>query len=118
MAEQAVIKDDTAQPVPDRLTDEQRAMIEPAAVAMYGVDRGGVTAGFPVLVSGAGSIGAVTILAPHRAFDRFGKFPGGKWDRRPHCRAAQSVRAGADRRRPAARGRSGHRQFLLARHAR
>jgi (R,R)-butanediol dehydrogenase/meso-butanediol dehydrogenase/diacetyl reductase len=41
MAEQAVIKGYNAQPVPDGLTDEQGAMIEPAAVAMYGVDRGG-----------------------------------------------------------------------------
>lgn len=67
MAEQAVVKDYNAQPIPDNLTDEQGAMIEPAAVAMYGVDRGGVTAGSTVLVSGAGPIGALTVLAARAA---------------------------------------------------
>jgi len=67
MAEQAVIKDYNAQPIPDNLTDEQGAMIEPAAVAMYGVDRGGVAAGSTVLVSGAGPIGALTVLAAKAA---------------------------------------------------
>ena len=67
MAEQAVIKDYNAQPIPDTLTDEQAAMIEPAAVAMYGVDRGGVTAGSTVLVSGAGPIGALTVLGAKAA---------------------------------------------------
>jgi (R,R)-butanediol dehydrogenase/meso-butanediol dehydrogenase/diacetyl reductase len=67
MAEQAVIKDYNAQPIPDNLTDEQGAMIEPAAVAMYGVDRGGVSAGSTVLVSGAGPIGALTVLAAKAA---------------------------------------------------
>ena len=67
MAEQAVIKDYNAQPVPDNLTDEQGAMIEPAAVALYGIDRGGVTAGSTVLLSGAGPIGALTALAAKAA---------------------------------------------------
>ncbi|MFZ3583026.1 zinc-binding dehydrogenase [Loktanella sp. DJP18] len=67
MGEKAVIKDYNAQPVPDNITDEQAAMIEPAAVALYGVDRGGVTAGSTVLVSGAGPIGALTVLAAHAA---------------------------------------------------
>jgi (R,R)-butanediol dehydrogenase/meso-butanediol dehydrogenase/diacetyl reductase len=67
MAEQAVIKGYNAQPIPDGLTDEQGAMIEPAAVAMYGVDRGGVTAGSTVLVSGVGPIGALSVLAAKAA---------------------------------------------------
>ncbi len=67
MAGQAVIKDYNAQPIPDALTDEQGAMIEPAAVAMYGVDRGGVQAGSTVLVSGAGPIGALAVLAAKAA---------------------------------------------------
>ncbi len=67
MAEKAVIKDYNAQPVPDGITDEQAAMIEPAAVALYGVDRGGVAAGSTVLVSGAGPIGALTVLAARAA---------------------------------------------------
>ena len=67
MAERAVVKDYCAQPVPDGLTDDQAAMIEPAAVALYGVDRGRVTAGSTVLVSGAGPIGALTVLAAKAA---------------------------------------------------
>jgi len=67
MAERAVIKDYNAQPIPDALSDEQGAMIEPAAVAMYGVDRGGVQAGSTVLVSGVGPIGALTVLAAKAA---------------------------------------------------
>jgi len=42
-------------------------MIEPAAVALYGVDRGGVEAGSTVLVSGAGPIGALTVLSARAA---------------------------------------------------
>ena len=67
MAELAVIKDYSAQPVPEELSDDQAAMIEPAAVALYGVDRGRVTAGSTVLVSGAGPIGALTVLAAKAA---------------------------------------------------
>ena len=67
MAEKAVVKDYNAQPVPAELSDDQAAMIEPAAVALYGVDRGGVEAGSTVLVSGAGPIGALTVLAANAA---------------------------------------------------
>lgn len=67
MAELAVIKDYNAQPVPDAVSDEQAAMIEPAAVALYGVDRGGVTSGSTVLISGAGPIGALAVLCAHAA---------------------------------------------------
>ncbi|MEO0999528.1 MAG: zinc-binding dehydrogenase, partial [Pseudomonadota bacterium] len=67
MAEKAVVKDYNAQPVPEALSDAEAAMIEPAAVAVYGVDRGGVTAGSTVLVSGAGPIGALTVLAARAA---------------------------------------------------
>lgn len=67
MAEQAVVLDYNVFPVPDEVSDAQAAMIEPAAVALYGVDRGGVTAGSSVLVSGAGPIGALTILAAKAA---------------------------------------------------
>ena len=42
-------------------------MIEPAAVALYAVDRGGVQAGSTVLIAGAGPIGALTILCAHAA---------------------------------------------------
>lgn len=67
MAEQAVLPGYCAQPVPDAVTDDQAAMIEPAAVAMYGVDRGQIGAGSTVLVSGAGPIGALTVICARAA---------------------------------------------------
>lgn len=67
MAERAVLNDYNVFRVPDGVSDIQAAMIEPAAVALYGVDRGRVTAGSTVFVSGAGPIGALTVLAARAA---------------------------------------------------
>ena len=44
------------------MTDEQGALIEPCAVAAYGVARGGVRPGDSVLIAGAGPIGALAAL--------------------------------------------------------
>lgn len=44
-------------PVPDELTDDEAALIEPLAVALWAALRARVTAGDAVLVSGAGPIG-------------------------------------------------------------
>jgi (R,R)-butanediol dehydrogenase / meso-butanediol dehydrogenase / diacetyl reductase len=63
MAERAVVNDYNVFKVSNTVSDVQAAMIEPAAVALYGVDRGGVQAGSTVLVSGLGPIGALTLLA-------------------------------------------------------
>ncbi|MDQ0469903.1 2,3-butanediol dehydrogenase [Labrys wisconsinensis] len=63
MAERAVVNDYNVFKVPDAVSDVQAAMIEPAAVALYAVDRGGVQAGSTVLLSGLGPIGALTLLA-------------------------------------------------------
>ncbi|KQQ86203.1 2,3-butanediol dehydrogenase [Aureimonas sp. Leaf324] len=63
LGERAVLNGYNVFKVPDTITDVQAAMIEPAAVALYGVDRGGVEAGSSVLVSGIGPIGALTLLA-------------------------------------------------------
>jgi (R,R)-butanediol dehydrogenase/meso-butanediol dehydrogenase/diacetyl reductase len=63
MGEYAVINEYNAARLPDSVSDEQGAIIEPAAVALYGVDRAGVTAGSTVLIAGAGPIGALTALA-------------------------------------------------------
>lgn len=63
MAEYAVVNDYNVAVVPKSVSDEQAAMIEPAAVAVYAVDRGSVTSGSTVLVSGVGPIGALTLLA-------------------------------------------------------
>jgi (R,R)-butanediol dehydrogenase/meso-butanediol dehydrogenase/diacetyl reductase len=62
-AKLAVIRDYQAWPLPDEVSYEQGALIEPAAVAAYGVSRGGVQAGDRVLVTGGGPIGALTVLA-------------------------------------------------------
>ena len=67
IGELAVVKSANAVKVPDRLTDTQAALIEPSAVAVYAVDRGRVAAGSSVLVSGAGPIGALVLLAAKAA---------------------------------------------------
>jgi (R,R)-butanediol dehydrogenase/meso-butanediol dehydrogenase/diacetyl reductase len=67
MGEKAVLDAANVVPVPASLTDVQAALIEPAAVAVYAVDRGRVQAGSSVLVSGAGPIGALTLLAARAA---------------------------------------------------
>lgn len=67
MGELAVVNGYNVFPVPDSVSDVQAAMIEPAAVALYGVDRGGVEAGSTVLVSGVGPIGALVLLATRAA---------------------------------------------------
>lgn len=67
MGEFAIVNDYNVMPIPAGVSDIQGAMIEPAAVALYGVDRGGVTAGSSVLISGAGPIGALTVLAARAA---------------------------------------------------
>ena len=67
MAEYAVVNDYNVAVVPQGVSDVQAAMIEPAAVAVYAVDRGGVTSGSTVLVSGLGPIGALTLLAARAA---------------------------------------------------
>ena len=67
MGEQAVVKGYNAVAVPDSVSDRQAAMIEPAAVALYAVDRGQVQAGSTVLVSGLGPIGALVLLCAKAA---------------------------------------------------
>ena len=62
MGEFAVINDYNANLIPDNVTDEQGALVEPAAVALYGVDRSKVTGGSTVLITGAGPIGALVAL--------------------------------------------------------
>src|SRR5579872_3286380 len=67
MGERAVVNSYNAIPIPDSVSDVQAAMIEPAAVAVYAVDRGGVQAGSSVLISGVGPIGALVLLAAKAA---------------------------------------------------
>jgi 2-desacetyl-2-hydroxyethyl bacteriochlorophyllide A dehydrogenase len=53
---------DTALPLPDGLSFEQGALIEPLAVAMHGVNQSGVQAGQSVLILGAGPIGLCAVV--------------------------------------------------------
>ena len=62
MGELAVINDYNANKIPDNVNDEQGAMVEPAAVALYGVDRAKVAGGSTVLITGAGPIGACRLV--------------------------------------------------------
>ncbi|MBB4008219.1 2,3-butanediol dehydrogenase [Allorhizobium taibaishanense] len=67
MAEAALVNDYNVQKIPNGMTDEEAALVEPTAVAVYACDRGGVTAGSSVLVTGAGPIGMLTLLAARAA---------------------------------------------------
>jgi len=67
MGEYATVNEYNVVPIPDAMTDEEAALVEPTAVAVYSVDRGGVKAGNSVLITGAGPIGMLTMLAAKAA---------------------------------------------------
>ena len=67
MGEFAVVNDYNAIKLPDTVDDVQGAMIEPAAVAIYAVERGRVGPGATVLVAGGGPIGVLTAMAARLA---------------------------------------------------
>ena len=62
LAQYAVLKDYQLAMLPDSVTDLEGAVIEPASVAAYGVDRAGVHGGDVVLVTGAGPIGVLSAM--------------------------------------------------------
>ncbi|HET7399081.1 MAG TPA: alcohol dehydrogenase catalytic domain-containing protein [Intrasporangium sp.] len=62
LAEYALVKEYQVAKLPDEVSDLEGAVIEPAAVAAYGVDRAGVTGGDIVLVTGAGPIGILSAM--------------------------------------------------------
>ncbi|MBO3750127.1 alcohol dehydrogenase catalytic domain-containing protein [Streptosporangiaceae bacterium NEAU-GS5] len=62
LARYAVLKDYQVFRVPDAVSDVAAAVVEPAAVAAYGVDRAVVRGGDVVLVTGAGPVGALSAL--------------------------------------------------------
>lgn len=49
--------------LPDHVSMEEGALLEPLAVGIHACRRGGVSAGHVVLVLGAGPIGLLTMLA-------------------------------------------------------
>ncbi len=63
LSELAVVKDYQVAQLPDDVSDVQGAAVEPAAVALYGVERARFPAGGRVLIAGAGPIGALAALA-------------------------------------------------------
>src|SRR5579884_2363211 len=67
MAELAKVAEYQIVRLPDGVSYEQGALIEPAAVAAYGVERAGVAPGDRVLVTGAGPIGALAALCARAA---------------------------------------------------
>jgi (R,R)-butanediol dehydrogenase/meso-butanediol dehydrogenase/diacetyl reductase len=63
MAEKAIIQESNAIALPEDITDRQGALVEPAAVEVHAVDRAGIKPGDSILITGAGTIGAMTALA-------------------------------------------------------
>jgi (R,R)-butanediol dehydrogenase/meso-butanediol dehydrogenase/diacetyl reductase len=62
IAELAVLPDSILTVLPEGVSDMQGALVEPSAVAAYGVDAGHVKPGDSVLITGAGPIGALAAL--------------------------------------------------------
>ncbi|HEU0207218.1 MAG TPA: 2,3-butanediol dehydrogenase [Pseudolysinimonas sp.] len=62
IAELAVLPDSILTVLPESVSNLQGALVEPAAVAAYGVDTGHVRPGDTVLITGAGPIGALASL--------------------------------------------------------
>ncbi len=60
-AEFVVLAADFAHPVPDSLSDDAAALMEPLSVGVWACDKAQVGAGSRVLVSGAGPIGIMTV---------------------------------------------------------
>jgi (R,R)-butanediol dehydrogenase / meso-butanediol dehydrogenase / diacetyl reductase len=67
MGEFATVAEYQIVPLPDGVSHHQGALIEPTAVAAYGVERAGVAPGDRVLVTGAGPIGALAALCARAA---------------------------------------------------
>jgi (R,R)-butanediol dehydrogenase / meso-butanediol dehydrogenase / diacetyl reductase len=63
LAEMAKVYEYQVAKLPDQVNDVQGAAVEPAAVALYGVERAQFPAGGHVLIAGAGPIGALASLA-------------------------------------------------------
>jgi (R,R)-butanediol dehydrogenase/meso-butanediol dehydrogenase/diacetyl reductase len=67
MAELATVAEYQVVRLPEDVTYVQGALIEPTAVAAYGVERAGIRPGDRVLVTGAGPIGALAALCARAA---------------------------------------------------
>lgn len=61
--EYVAIQDDFAYPIPDSISDEAAALIEPLSVGLWACQRAAVGPGSRVLIAGAGPIGVITAQA-------------------------------------------------------
>lgn len=62
IAEQAIVHESKVAKLPDSMSDIQGALVEPTAVAAYGVDKAQVRPGDTVLITGLGPIGALASM--------------------------------------------------------
>ncbi len=62
LAQYAVLKEYQVAVLPDEVSDLEGAVVEPASVAAYGIDRVGIRGGDIVLITGAGPIGVLSAL--------------------------------------------------------
>jgi len=62
-AEYAVVSDYILYPIPDNVSFEQAAVVEPLAIALHGISRVSITSSNNVLVIGAGMIGLLIVAA-------------------------------------------------------
>ena len=60
-AKHVVVEDYMVHKMPDSMTFEQGAIVEPAAVAAYAIQQSGMKMGDTVLIAGAGPIGLLTV---------------------------------------------------------
>lgn len=60
-ANYTVVEDYMVHKIPDNMTFEQGAIVEPAAVAAYAIQRSGMKMGDTILIIGAGPIGLLTV---------------------------------------------------------
>jgi (R,R)-butanediol dehydrogenase / meso-butanediol dehydrogenase / diacetyl reductase len=63
MGEYAVLNEYNIAKLPNSVSDEQGALVEPAAVAIHAVRTGGLQVGNSLLISGGGPIGALAVLS-------------------------------------------------------
>jgi L-iditol 2-dehydrogenase len=63
LAERVAVHEAFAHPVPDELSDDAAALLEPLSVGIWACRKGHVTAGTRVLITGAGPIGLVAVQA-------------------------------------------------------
>ncbi|MGI6667948.1 MAG: 2,3-butanediol dehydrogenase [Acetivibrionales bacterium] len=66
-AEYCLVKDYQLKRMPDHMTDEQGAMVEPTCLAMYGIRRGNLQPGDTVLISGGGPMAVLTMMCSYAA---------------------------------------------------